>query len=246
MLVRFWRICGGFAVAVLQLGKLLCCSLGFWTLLLEPFADSPRAVLRVSSEAFGEVPQLQFIDEWLLQLLLRSGSQCKLWRRPEIPWCSSGWLSICTLLCNDRFMVQTVQNCGVPQLRCPVKVVDVFAVAVHRQGVAVPVILQGPEIPWCSLDGRRHARWCANDRIWSDSAQRRVRNFSSSVMEAMMGFFDAFCVIFRAPPVVPELSASFSSFRALTLMSARGLQGWRVAGSLLSGDSALGCQPILK
>ena len=35
----------------------------------------------------------------------------------------------------------------------------------------------------------------------------------------MMGFFDAFCVIFRAPPVVPELSASFSSFRALTTVS---------------------------
>ena len=36
--------------------------------------------------------------------------------------------------------------------------------------------------------------------------------------------FDAFCVIFRAPPVVPELSASFSSFRVLTTVSARGLQ----------------------
>ena len=31
---------------------------------------------------------------------------------------------------------------------------------------------------------------------------------------------DAFCVIFRAPPVVPELSASFSSFRALTVVRA--------------------------
>ena len=36
---------------------------------------------------------------------------------------------------------------------------------------------------------------------------------------AMMGLFDAFCVIFRAPPVVPELSANFSSFRALTTVS---------------------------
>ena len=36
---------------------------------------------------------------------------------------------------------------------------------------------------------------------------------------------DASCVIFRAPPVVPELSASFSSFRALTAVSARGLHG---------------------
>ena len=41
------------------------------------------------------------------------------------------------------------------------------------------------------------------------------------------GFFDAFCVIFRAPPAMPELSASFSSFRALTPVSARGLQGCR-------------------
>ena len=39
----------------------------------------------------------------------------------------------------------------------------------------------------------------------------------------MKGFFDAFCVIFRAPPVVLELSASFRSFRALTPVSARGL-----------------------
>ena len=38
------------------------------------------------------------------------------------------------------------------------------------------------------------------------------------------GAFDAFCVIFRAPPAMPELSASFSSFRALTAVSARGLQ----------------------
>ena len=39
------------------------------------------------------------------------------------------------------------------------------------------------------------------------------------------GFFDAFCVIFRAPPAMPELSASFSSLRALTPVSARGLPG---------------------
>ena len=42
-------------------------------------------------------------------------------------------------------------------------------------------------------------------------------------------FFDAFCVIFRAPPVVPDLSASFSSPR----------------GVLLPGDSAQGsCQLV--
>ena len=37
---------------------------------------------------------------------------------------------------------------------------------------------------------------------------------------AFFGGIDAF---FRAPPVVPELSASFSSQRALTLVSGRGL-----------------------
>ena len=47
--------------------------------------------------------------------------------------------------------------------------------------------------------------------------------FIRGVMVAVIGLFDAFCVIFRAPPVVPELSASFSSFRALTPVSARGL-----------------------
>ena len=43
---------------------------------------------------------------------------------------------------NDRVVVQTVQNCFVPQLHCSDKVVDVNAVAVHGQGVDVPVILQ--------------------------------------------------------------------------------------------------------
>ena len=37
------------------------------------------------------------------------------------------------------------------------------------------------------------------------------------------GFFDAFCVIFRAPPVVPELSASFRSPRWRRVLCHRGL-----------------------
>ena len=45
------------------------------------------------------------------------------------------------------------------------------------------------------------------------------------VIAAVKGLFDAFCVIFRAPLAMPELSASFSSFRALTTVSARGLLG---------------------
>ena len=62
----------------------------------------------------------------------------------------------------------------------------------------------------------------------SCSVSSRVSHFESGhyfhelSMVALMG--DAFCVIFRAPPVVPELSASFSSFRVLTTVSARGLQ----------------------
>ena len=54
----------------------------------------------------------------------------------------------------------------------------------------------------------------------SSSQQRQVLDLP---VAAMMGLFDAFCVIFRAPPAMPELSASFSSFRALTAVSARGL-----------------------
>ena len=79
----------------------------------------------------------------------------------------------------------------------------------------------------------------------SDSVHRQSRGQTSCatghgtrlsamvVYVAMSGFLDAFCVIFRAPPAMPELSASFSSFRALTAVSARGLPwGAGVAGSL--------------
>ena len=57
--------------------------------------------------------------------------------------------------------------------------------------------------------------------------------------------FGAFCAIFRALPVIPELSASFSSFRALTPVSARGLP-WvpESPGVSLPGDSATGFVPI--
>ena len=70
----------------------------------------------------------------------------------------------------------------------------------------------------------------------SDSVHRQSRGQTSCATVLVLTFsngglcgdewvFDAFCVIFRAPPVVPELSASFSSFRALTTVSARGLHG---------------------
>ena len=54
--------------------------------------------------------------------------------------------------------------------------------------------------------------------------QRRALDFRRAGYDGNEGFFGAFCAIFRAPPVIPELSASFSSFRVLTTVSARGLQ----------------------
>ena len=65
----------------------------------------------------------------------------------------------------------------------------------------------------------------AGDSGHSSCATEKGTRLSALLfMVAVVGFFDAFCVIFRALPVVPELSAIFSSFRALTTVSARGLQ----------------------
>ena len=47
-----------------------------------------------------------------------------------------------------------------------------------------------------------------------------------------MGFFDAFCVILRAPPIVPELSASFRASSAHNCECSRAPGGAGVAGSL--------------
>ena len=128
-------------------------------------------------------------------------------------------------MCKRQGFGQTVQKTVIPQL-----VVDVLAVAVHRQGVDVPAIMQRRSL---AVGGATDSVHCL---IWwtSHSAQRQV-----SQLGAMKDFFDAFCVIFRAPPVVPELSASFSSFRLLTTVL-EGSTGAGVAGSLLSGDSAPG------
>ena len=51
-----------------------------------------------------------------------------------------GRLSTCTLVGKRQALVQTLQNCGVPQLQCSDKVVDAPAVAVHRR-LDVPVIV---------------------------------------------------------------------------------------------------------
>ena len=109
-------------------------------------------------------------------------------------------------------------SCG----RCPccagrVGAAGAFAV------VNVPVIIQRQvrfsstaEVPQIQFTARVVDILLCN-RDWYEA-------FIRGVMVAVIGFFDAFCVIFRAPPVIPELSASFSSFRALTPVSARGLQ----------------------
>ena len=47
--------------------------------------------------------------------------------------------------------VDKVVHVPVVQVLVAPQVVDVLAVAVHRQGVDVPVILQGLEIPWYSF-----------------------------------------------------------------------------------------------
>ena len=83
-------------------------------------------------------------------------------------------------------------------------------------GVNVPVIIRDSG----SAPDSVHRGYGAH----SSSQQRQVCDLT---VAAMMGFSDAFCVIFRAPPAMPELSASFSSFRALTTVSARGLQECR-------------------
>ena len=82
---------------------------------------------------------------------------------------------------------------------------------VHAATVSSTV--EVPQIPFI-------ARVCGRLVVLRDG----YATFSNCVMVVMKGFFDAFCVIFRALPDVPELSASFSSFRALTTVSARGLQ----------------------
>ena len=99
--------------------------------------------------------------------------------------------------------------------------VDVLAQFID--GSHVPVIMQRR-----LLSGSAAVSVFAVDGGLSSCASEKGTRLSALLfMVAAKGFFDAFCVIFRAPPVVLELSASFSSFRALTTVSARGLQECR-------------------
>ena len=53
-----------------------------------------------------------------------------------------GWSSTCPLVCKRQDLVRQCRKLWFPQLHSSDKVVDVPAVAVHRQGVNVPVIIQ--------------------------------------------------------------------------------------------------------
>ena len=89
--------------------------------------------------------------------------------------------------------------------------VDVLAQVID--GCHVPVIMQRR-----LLSGSAPVSVFADEVGHSSCATEK----GTRLMKVGKSFFDAFCVIFRALPVVPELSASFSSFRAVTVVSARG------------------------
>ena len=63
---------------------------------------------------FFKVPQLQFFDRVVATSVAsqRQGSQCKLYRRPEIPRCSSGWSSTCPLVCKRQDLSDSAEDCG--------------------------------------------------------------------------------------------------------------------------------------
>ena len=85
-------------------------------------------------------------------------------------------------------------------------VVDVLAQFID--GSHVPVITQRR-----LLSGGAPDSVIACDSGHSSCATEKGTRLSALLfMVAVMGSFDAFCVIFRAPPVVPELSASFRAF----------------------------------
>ena len=88
--------------------------------------------------------------------------------------------------------------------------VDVLAQVID--GSHVPVIMQRR-----FLSGSAPVSVFAGEGGHSSCATEK----GTRLVMAAKVFFDAFCVIFRGPPVVPELSASLSSFRALTEVSAR-------------------------
>ena len=93
------------------------------------------------------------------------------------------------------------------------------------QVVMVPQVLCGCERPCdhaatsSSLSTWKCLRFSSPAESWTfqlcnrdwyavfQQTYRLVRCFQQTYMAAVMGLFDAFCVIFRAPPAMPELSA---------------------------------------
>ena len=144
-----------------------------------------------------EIPLLQFIDQVLVVLVVQVQQiRAKSWETVEIP---------------QLQLVFSWTSCCLPVVcnnKCPWSMVQ---------------FIDGCERP-CDYALQWKCPRFRSSRTWWTFQLATETGFRLSAVAAMM-VFDAFCVIFRAPPVVPELRASFSSFRALTTVSARGLEG---------------------
>ena len=139
------------------------------------------------------------------------------WRFPQVQFV----LVVTCPLLSDRAWGPDVQKTVFPQLlfltRWPMSLLVQFI-----DSVDVPVIMQRRVVSSTVEVPQIH--FTARVVDIPVVQQRRVRCYPAwLVMAAMKGFFDAFCVLFRAPPAVPESSASFRSPRAPTPVSARGL-----------------------
>ena len=126
-----------------------------------------------------------------------------------------GLLLPCPSLCNDSCMVQTSENCEVPQLQY-FFVIDVPVVQVH---LGVQSWTRSLTCPLLSTTGFFTQWRClrySSSPVYVDIQLCNTDGYDASSIFGYGGDewdFDAFCVIFRAPPVVPELSASFWSPR---------------------------------
>ena len=190
--------------------------------------------LQQSIVEFFQVPQLQFIDRVVVPSVAsqRQGLQCKLYRRPEIPWCSSGIVvNMPVGVPTTGYGSDSTENCGVPQVQ-------------YSERWSMSLLLQfidvGRPCDYAATQSRswRCHRFSSSPGLMDIPVRNRDRVLSAVGCDD--GYFRLILRHFSLFSVFPELSASFSSFRALTTVSARGLQGAGVAGSLLSGDSALG------
>ena len=133
-----------------------------------------------------EIPQLQYIDQVFDVLVVQFQQiRAKLWETVEIPQLQ---LEFSWTSCCSPVVCNN---------RC-------LWSSQLSTAVNVPVIMRD--------SGKPQIQVIAN--FWWTfqlATETGARHYSGSDD----GFFDAFCVIFRAPPVVPELSASFSSFGVL-------------------------------